>query len=195
MCIRDRVTIIHHPGRVFCLAYSTDAEPGRLATGCEDGTLRVFDEQGEQIEAFHGHRGQVNALSWNRRSGHQWTIASAGADGTVRLWQLSGPSGKSQPSSRTQSAVFTADGGKIWSLATVPDEPLLIAGTESGEVVLWSTSESVPLASFRGHDEPVWSVCVGPNGNQLWSGGWDGAVRRWDISTANQFTRMNVLRD
>tara|TARA_E500000081_G_C6135684_1_gene356560 strand:+ start:249 stop:3446 length:3198 start_codon:yes stop_codon:yes gene_type:complete len=188
-------TIIHHPGRVFCLAFSTDAEPGRLATGCEDGTLRVFDEQGEQIEAFHGHRGQVNALSWNRRSGHEWTIASAGADGTVRLWQLSGPSGKSQPSSRTQSAVFTADGGKIWSLATVPDEPLLIAGTESGEVVLWSTSESVPLASFRGHDEPVWSVCVGPNGNQLWSGGWDGAVRRWDISTANQLTRMNALGD
>jgi WD40 repeat protein len=66
----------------------------------------------------------------------------------------------------------------------VPDENLIIAGTQSGEVLLWSTFESMPLASFRGHDEPVWSVSVGPDGNQLWSGGWDGNVRRWDVSRA-----------
>ncbi len=183
--------IIDHPGRVFCLAYSTCAESERLATGCEDGTVRVFDKQGERLEAFHGHRGQINALAWNRGSGDQWNIASAGADGTVRLWRLSRPSQKSQPTGHVQSSIFAARGGKIWSLESVPDEPLLIAGTESGEVVIWSTSESTPLTSFPGHDHPVWDVSVGPDGSQLWSGGWDGAVRRWDISRANELAHTN----
>ena len=182
---------IHHPGRVFCLAFSNGSEQERLATGCEDGILRVFDEQGEQVQAFRGHRGQINALSWNSSPGLQWNVASAGADGTVRLWQLLSPSGNSQSSAGIQRAVFAAGGTKIWSLAFVPDEPLLIAGTESGEVLLWSTSESLPLASFRGHDEPVWSVSVGPDGNQLWSGGWDGIVRRWDVSRAQSFHCAN----
>ena len=179
--------IIEHPGRVFCLAYSTGVGPERLATGCEDGTLRVFDEQGKRVEAFHGHRGQINALSWNRRSADHWNLASAGADGTVRLWRLSKPSERSQPSVHSQSSVFAASGGKIWAIESVPGEPLLIAGTESGEVVIWSTSESIPLASFAGHGQPVWDVSVGPESQQLWSGGWDGTVRRWDISQANQF--------
>lgn len=185
---------IHHPGRVFSLAFSNDAKPERLATGCEDGILRVFDEKGEPIQTFRGHRGQINALSWNRGPGNQWDIASAGADGTVRLWQLSSPSQKKQPSA-TQHAVLAAGGEKIWSLESVPGEPLLIAGTESGDVVLWSTFESIPLASFQGHHHPVWDVSVGPDGSQLWSGGWDGTVRRWDISRANQFTHPNASGD
>ncbi|MDO7688879.1 MAG: serine/threonine protein kinase [Pirellulales bacterium] len=186
---------IRHPGRVFCLAFSNGAEPERLATGCEDGILRVFDEQGEQVQAFRGHRGQINALSWNRGPGHRWNVASAGADGTVRLWQLSRQSGKSQSASRTPSAVLATGGTKIWSLASVPDEPLIIAGTQSGEVLLWSTFESMSLASFQGHDEPVWSVSVGPDGNQLWSGGWDGNVRRWDVSRAQSIQRANRSRN
>ncbi len=186
---------IRHPGRVFCLAFSNGAEPERLATGCEDGILRVFDEQGEQVQAFRGHRGQINALSWNRGPKHRWNVASAGADGTVRLWQLSSRSGKSQSASRTPSAVLATGGTKIWSLASVPDEPLIIAGTQSGEVLLWSTFESMSLASFQGHDEPVWSVSVGPDGNQLWSGGWDGNVRRWDVSRAQSIQRANRSRN
>lgn len=185
---------IHHPGRVFCLAFSNGVQPTRLATGCEDGILRVFDEKGETIRTFRGHRGQINALSWNRGPGNQWNVASAGADGTVRLWQLSSPSQKNQPSA-SQRAVFAAGGEKIWSLESVPDEPLLIAGTESGDVVLWSTSESIPLASFQGHHHPVWDVSVAGDGSQLWSGGWDGTVRRWDISRANQSTHPNDSGD
>ena len=185
---------IHHPGRVFCLAFSSGAKPTRLATGCEDGILRVFDEKGEAIRTLRGHRGQINALSWNRGPGNQWDVASAGADGTVRLWQLSGRSQKNQPSA-TQHAVLAAGGEKIWSLESVPDERLLIAGTENGDVVLWSTSESIPLASFQGHHHPVWDVSVAGDGSQLWSGGWDGTVRRWDISRANQWTHLNASGD
>ena len=88
--------------------------------------------------------------------------------------------------------MLTAGGAKIWSLASVPDETLIIGGTERGEVVLWSTSESVPLGTFRGDDEPVWSVSVGPDGDQLWSGGWDGVVRRWDIRRTQACTHENA---
>ena len=185
-------TTIHHPGRVFCLAFLTSGGTEYLASGCEDGAVRIFNRQGELIEMFRGHRGQVNALVWNNSAECHWDIASAGADGTVRLWNLSKESGKRQPPYLTPCGVLTAGGAKIWSLASVPDEKLIIGGTERGEVVLWSTSESVPLGMFRGDDEPVWSVSVGPNGDQLWSGGWDGVVRRWDIRRTRACTNENA---
>ena len=141
---------------------------------------------------FRGHRGQINALVWNTSAECHWDIASAGADGTVRLWNLSKETGERQSPYLAPRGVLTAGGAKIWSLASVPDETLIIGGTERGEVVLWSTSESVPLGTFRGDDEPVWSVSVGPDGDQLWSGGWDGVVRRWDIRRTQACTHENA---
>ena len=140
---------------------------------------------------FRGHRGQINALVWNTGAECHWDIASAGADGTVRLWNLSKESGERQ-SPYLHLAVCLRLVEQNLSLASVPDETLIIGGTERGEVVLWSTSESVPLGTFRGDDEPVWSVSVGPDGDQLWSGGWDGVVRRWDIRRTQACTHENA---
>ena len=177
-------TIIRHQGRVFCVVFSGDSQHPVLATGCEDGVVRVFDSYGTLIQKFDEHQGQVNAIAWNRNTRSSWDIASASADGTVRLWQLPKVQRELKPSSAKSLAVLQSGGTKIWSLGSVPDEPLLIAGTESGNVILWSGYESMPLGILDGHHAPVWSVSVGPAGSQLWTGGWDGTVRRWDASNA-----------
>lgn len=186
-------SVIRHPGRVFCVAFSGDSEHPVLATGCEDGVVRVFDRHGTLIQRFDEHQGQVNAIVWNRNTNFSWDFASASADGTVRLWQLAEVPRKGEPSPAESLAVLQSGGTKIWSLDAVPDEPLLIAGTESGKVVLWSGRESMPLGIFDGHHAPVWSVSVGPAGSQLWTGGWDGAVRRWDVSNAEWMHSGNTV--
>jgi WD40 repeat protein len=176
--------IIRHQGRVFCVVFSGDSQHPVLATGCEDGVVRVFDSCGTLIQNFDEHQGQVNAIAWNQKTNPSWDIASASSDGTVRLWQLPKVQRELKPSIAKSLAVLQSGGTKIWSLDSVPDEPLLIAGTESGNVILWSGYESMPLGILDGHHAPVWSVSVGPAGSQLWTGGWDGTVRRWDASNA-----------
>ena len=186
-------SVIRHPGRVFCVAFSGNSEHPVLATGCEDGVVRVFDRHGTLIQKFDEHQGQVNAIIWNRNTELLWDFASASADGTVRLWQLPEVPRKGEPSPAESLAVLQSGGTKIWSLDAVPDEPLLIAGTESGKVVLWSGRESMPLGILDGHHAPVWSVSVGPAGSQLWTGGWDGTVRRWDVSNAEWMHSSNTV--
>ncbi|MBT6918976.1 MAG: protein kinase [Planctomycetaceae bacterium] len=180
----EQGSIIRHPGRVFCVAFSADGENPILATGCEDGVVRVFNSSGTLIQSFDEHQGQVNAIVWNQNAELSWNLASASADGTVRLWRLPEVLWEGEPFLAESLAVLQSGGTKIWSLDSVPDEPLLIAGTENGKVILWSGGAAMPLGTLDGHHAPVWSVSVGPAGSQLWTGGWDGTVRRWDVSNA-----------
>lgn len=57
-----------------------------LATGGDDGVIRLWTAAGAEISSFGAHRGMVRALD-SRSS----LLASCGTDGFVRLWSL-GPS-------------------------------------------------------------------------------------------------------
>jgi hypothetical protein len=73
-----------HTGGVWCLAWSHDGR--RLATGGQDGSLRIYNaESGDQVAAFdHGAgENEVSSLDWTRDGNR---IASGGFDGIVRIW-------------------------------------------------------------------------------------------------------------
>jgi WD40 repeat protein len=52
-----------HRGEVRSIAYSPDGE--WMATGAEDGTIRVFDPKtGKFVKALVGHDAAVESVSW-----------------------------------------------------------------------------------------------------------------------------------
>jgi hypothetical protein len=103
-----------------------------LFTGAADGTMAAWDlETGTRIYALDAHAGAVEALALPQ---DRWTVASAGADGTLALWSAAhglllrrfGQAG--QPPVRT--VAFTRDGHHVaW-------------GTEDGAVRLWPVGVS-----------------------------------------------------
>jgi hypothetical protein len=100
------------------------------------------------------------------------TIASAGEDGTVQLWNLSGkPIG--QP--------FKGHEKDVKSVAFSPDGQLILSGSDDGTVRLWDRSGKA-IGQPKNHGGWVGSVAFSPDGKTIISGGSDG-VRVWQGGT------------
>ncbi len=80
-------TIVTSPAPVMSLAVSPQGE--RLVWGNAAGTIGCWSRKNLQPAGeLHGHRGAVHGLAF---TGDGQQAVSAGADGTVRLWQLPAP--------------------------------------------------------------------------------------------------------
>ncbi len=122
-----------------------------LAVVRPDGVVLVWDrEAGRQVAECRGHTGRVTDLRFHP-SGERF--ATAGHDGTIRLWALDG----------TPLEVFP-QGGYLESLAFDPAGKLLAVGDQSRAVQLWD------VASIPENREPfefVWIDDAPPRGANL----------------------------
>ena len=80
---RLTVSLPGHPAWVQGCAFSADGS--RIATACRDGGLRIFDAQtGRVLDRRVGHVGRIWSVAWEPAG----TLLTAGADGTVRRWDV-----------------------------------------------------------------------------------------------------------
>ena len=101
-------------------------------------------------------------------------LASAGADGTVRLWD---------PATGTGRATLTGHDRGVLAVAFSPDGRQLASAGKDGTVRLWDPATGAAQATLTGHDGRVFAVAFSPDGRQLATAGQDGTVRLWDPAT------------
>ena len=132
---------------------------------------------------FAGHRLGVNsvALSPDGR-----TLATASADGTVRLWNVARRTPLGQPLSGHRAAV--------WSVAFSPDGRTLASAGADGTVILWNVARQAPRGPpLRGHVGEVTAVAFSPDGQTLASAGADETVRLWGVADPAAPIRLGRL--
>ena len=167
-----------HIGAVVTVA----AQDGLLASGGEDGVLRLWDLDTRRLLHFsRGHTGWIyaTAISTDGR-----IVASAGEDTIIRLW-------------RTDSGVATGalmgHASRIRTIAFASG-PLLVSGGEDGRVCVWDTERRMLVRQIN-TATPVWTVAVGCNDTAIAVAGEDEFVRLYDLRTGGLLDEQAQHRD
>jgi WD40 repeat protein len=154
-----------NPAILNALAFSSG---GLLASGCEDGTLRVCNSSWSTVLRTNNiHAGNITAVAFSPGGG---ILASASLDQTIRLWSTT-----NWGTLRT----LTGQNSGIASLSFSPDGATLAAADVDGFIKWWDINSGTCLMTRSGSNGPVSSIAFSPNGAWLASAGHDKCVRIW----------------
>jgi WD40 repeat protein len=163
-----------HTGPVYTLCLLAD---GRLASGSEDGTIRLWDAAtGAETACLKGHTGWVTALCLLADG----RLASGSTDRTIRLWDVA--TGAETARLEGHSVVVTA-------LCLLADGRLA-SGSDNGTIRLWDVATGAETARLEGHTGPVYTLCLLAD-RRLASGSWDRTIRLWDVATGGETARLD----
>ena len=143
-----------------------------LASGGEDGTIRLWDLQtGKLKNTFKGHTSAVYVLVF---SPDGQTLASGSADESIKLWDLN-----------TGKIIHTLSGRSkgISAITITPDSQTLISGDRIGRIKFWNLTNGERINSFTGHKILVTSLAMTPDGQTVVSSSQDNTIKLWDVKT------------
>ncbi len=134
--------------------------------------LSALHAQPRLLAFLHGHADRVRSVAFSPDGA---LLASAGQDGTIRLWDAATHQAVGEP--------LTGHAGPVNQVAFSPDGALLASASEDRTVRLWSVGTGQTVGLLTGHTDTVWSVAFSPDGALLASAGADGTIRRWRVAT------------
>jgi WD40 repeat protein len=195
-------------GGVSVYDTATDKELVHLDLWNHDRTSLAFSPDGKNVAAGT----DWEAVLWDLPSGrerHRFkklgrevqvafaeggrTLVTADESGKLRFWDTA--TGKlafvrDVPEDRR------GDERKVYGLAVSPDGKIIITG-QCFSTRLWDTSSGRVLHRLPGHKTRVgWcpdaSFAFAPDGKTFFSGGFDEAVRGWDVATGREMSRYKA---
>jgi len=149
-----------------------------MVSASADGTLRLWDLESEPpglessdrkpAQIFAGHTSGVYSMVL-MKDGRR--MASASADKTLKLWDLS-----------TGSCLRTYTGHKcgVWSVASTKDSQRIISASQDKTLKLWDVETGDCLQTYTGHNDWVSLVVLTDDDKRILSASFDNTLKLWD---------------
>jgi WD40 repeat protein len=145
-----------------------------VAVSTKGANIELLDmSSGEKVRTLVGHTSSVCDVTFNQDGS---ILASAGADQTVRLWNVESAQLlrvlRTEPLHQAASEVPSddEDGNIMFTSVTIsPDGKLIAAGGLDCAIRIWrlDTAEEMPIHQLIGHAAAVWDVAFSPDGQCL----------------------------
>ncbi len=179
----------------LALAWSPNAT--RLALGLSDGTTVIVDPTGEVPPvSLPGQRERVLDVAF---SPDGTFMATASADGTVRVWEAGWIGDDGAPATPSPLHTLRGHASGVNAVTFSPDGGTLVTAGEDGAVELWDVKTGRARYTLAALPAPVTGVTFSPNGVYLATSG--DAVRvfllRLDdlVALAEQRTSRSLTAD
>jgi hypothetical protein len=168
-----RATLEGARGPIYAVAFAPDGHT--LATGSEDGRLRLWDaETGSERAQAPEHDGPFYVVAFIREGK---VLVSAGRDGVVRLWDVA---------TLAERKPLPPLGRSIRRAAVAPDGSLIAFTDSADDIELWDLNTGIRRHKLAGHHRSIGGLAFAPDGKTLAAGDVNGNIRLWDPATGDE---------
>jgi WD40 repeat protein/DNA-binding SARP family transcriptional activator/energy-coupling factor transporter ATP-binding protein EcfA2 len=134
------------PKDIYDVQISPDDRRAAVATEKGDVVVWRVDRPGKPERIFRGHEGHINALAYSRDG----TIASAGADRTVRVWSPTGAT----------KAVLRGHEDELTSVSFSADGTRVLTSSSDGTARLWDPRSGDALVVLQAGEDPLYDAVL-----------------------------------
>jgi len=140
-----------------------------------DSTLRLWDlQKGVMARKFIGHTSDVNSVAFSMDSRQ---VVSGSRDKTIKVWNTRSECKFTSPAAESHS-------DWVSSVRFSPDKsPTIVSASWDKTIKVWSLNDWKVKNTFAGHEAPVHTVTVSPDGSLCASGGKDSVCILWDLGS------------
>lgn len=172
------LTAVPQPSWVTALAFHPD--PAFLATGHDDGIVRLWDAAGHHlVREFRLHKKPISALAFNADGSR---LASAAEDKAIALWNVD--DGKHQ-------GTFNGHTDRIPGLAWHPDGKSLVSIGWDTTARIWDVQTGQPVMLLNTHANQVTALAFSKDGSLLACADSGFAVHVWNFGDRKE---LQVLK-
>jgi outer membrane protein assembly factor BamB len=160
------------------MVYSLAAFDGKLFSGSEDRTIKVWDlKTGECTATLRGHRGAISSLAV-----FDGKLFSGSWDHTIKVWDLE---------TGECTATLIGHGRAVYSILIFDGK--LFSGCCDNTIKVWDLKTQKCTATLTGHRSSVCSLAIFDG--ELFSGSSDQTIKVWDLKTGECTATLTGHRD